>query len=66
MHLRRVMEAVHREAKHHTSLWDEHEAIADAIAQGDADRAEMLSNLHISRAKANLIGELWKLAPPHK
>jgi len=64
MHLRRVMGAVHRAAKHRTSLWDEHQAIADAIAQGDADRAVMLSDLHISRAKANLIGELWKLSPP--
>lgn len=63
MHLRRVMGAVHRAAKHRESLWDEHQAIADAIAQGDAERAVMLSDLHISRAKANLIGEFGKMAP---
>ena len=64
MHLRRVMGAVHRAATHRASLWDEHQAIADAIAQGDAERAVMLSDLHISRAKANLIGELGKMVPP--
>lgn len=63
MHLRRVMGAVHRAAKRRVSLWDEHQAIADAIAQGDAERAVMLSDLHISRAKANLIGELGKMVP---
>lgn len=65
MHLRRVMGAIHRAAKHRASLWDEHQAIADAIAQGDADRAVMLSDLHIRRAKANLIGELGKMTPLH-
>ena len=63
MHLRRVMGMVHRTAKHRASLWDEHQAIADAIAQGDVERAVLLSDLHISRAKANLIGELGKIAP---
>ncbi len=63
MHLRRVMGAVHRVARHRASLWDEHQAIADAIAQGDAERAVMLSNLHIGRARTNLMGELEKLYP---
>lgn len=65
MHLRRVMGAVHRVARHRASLWDEHQAIADAIAQGDAERAVMLSNLHIERARTNLVSELDKqLHPP--
>lgn len=63
MHLRRVMGAVHRVARHRASLWDEHQAIADAIAQGDAERAVMLSNLHIGRARTNLVSELEKLYP---
>ncbi|RCW68663.1 GntR family transcriptional regulator [Pseudorhodoferax soli] len=63
MHLRRVMGAVHRVARHRATLWDEHQSIADAIAQGDAERAVELSDLHISRASTNLVGELRKLYP---
>lgn len=63
MHLRRVMGAVHRVAPHRATLWDEHQAIADAIAQGDAERAVLLSDLHIQRASTNLVGELRKLYP---
>ncbi len=63
MHLRRVMGAVHRVASHRATLWDEHQAIADAIAQGDAERAVVLSDFHIGRAGANLVGELQKLYP---
>jgi DNA-binding GntR family transcriptional regulator len=63
IHLRRVMGAVHRVAQHRATLWDEHQAIADAIGQGDAERAVMLSDLHISRASANVVTELKKLVP---
>lgn len=63
MHLRRVMGAVHRVAKHRATLWDEHQAIADAIAQGDAERAVELSDLHIGRARSNLVDELKKMYP---
>lgn len=61
MHLRRVMGAVHRFSQHRCTLWDEHQAIADAIAQGDAERAVMLSDLHIKRASSNVTSELRRL-----
>lgn len=67
MHLRRVMGGVHRVASHRSTLWDEHQAIADAIGQGDAQRAVMLSDLHIERARTNLmseVGQLRSLATP--
>jgi DNA-binding GntR family transcriptional regulator len=61
VHLRRVMGAVHRVSTHRTTLWDEHAAIADAIAQGDAERAALLSDLHIGRASATVVSQLDQL-----
>lgn len=63
MHLRRVMGAVHRVSKHRASLWDEHQAIADAIAEGNAKRAVLLSDQHIEKARANLVSELERMYP---
>jgi DNA-binding GntR family transcriptional regulator len=63
MHLRRVMGAVHRASKHRASLWDEHQAIADAIAQGDVERAVALSDLHMDKAKSNLVGDFGRMTP---
>ncbi|WP_454674997.1 GntR family transcriptional regulator [Achromobacter pestifer] len=63
MHLRRVMGAVHRVAKHRASLWDEHQAIADAIAEGNVKRAVLLSDQHIEKARANLVNELEEMYP---
>lgn len=69
VHLRRVMGAVHRSPDHRTTIWDEHQAIADAIAQGDAERAVLLSELHIRRARKNVVERLGEAlgspgAPP--
>lgn len=61
VHLRRVMGAVHRVSPSRSTLWDEHEAIAHAIAQGDAERAVLLSDLHIDRAKAKVVKELNRI-----
>ena len=58
MHLRRVMGAVHRWANQRSTLWDEHLAIAQAINAGDADRATLLTEQHIQRAKDNLVIQL--------
>ena len=66
MHLQRVMGAVHRVARLRATLWDEHQAIADAIAQGDAERAVLLSDLHINRASAKLLSEMSHLPAPSK
>lgn len=58
VHLRRVMGAVHRWASQRSSIWDEHQAMADAIAQGDVAQAVLLTEHHISRAKTNLVRQL--------
>jgi len=61
VHLRRVMGAVHRASTQRSSMWDEHQAIADAIAQGDAERAVLLTDLHIRRARTNVVRRLGEV-----
>ena len=58
VHLRRVMGAVHRGANHRSAIWDEHQAIAEAIGRGDAGQAVFLTEQHITRAKTNLVNQL--------
>jgi DNA-binding GntR family transcriptional regulator len=41
-----------------STIWDEHQAIADAIKNGDERKAAELSELHAMRARKNLIGQL--------
>lgn len=53
-HLRRVMGAVLQLAGQREAVWDEHQAIADAIAAGDADTAAHLIEDHGLRASDNL------------
>ncbi|MGI4777370.1 MAG: GntR family transcriptional regulator [Janthinobacterium lividum] len=53
-HLRRAMGAVLQAETQRESLWDEHEAIAEAIAAGDIDGASRLSDAHGARASTNL------------
>ena len=53
-HLRRAMGAVLQAEPQRDSLWDEHAAIAEAIAAGDADRAARLSDEHGTQASAML------------
>ena len=53
-HLRRAMGAVLQSVPQRESLWDEHEAIAEAIAAGDADSAARLIDEHDAQASANL------------
>ncbi|GAB7537965.1 GntR family transcriptional regulator [Burkholderia sp. 3C] len=55
MLLRRVMGAVHRVAGQRKSVWDEHAAIAEAIAQGDEELAAKLSSQHTEYARENLV-----------
>ena len=61
VHIRRVMGAVHRTSIHRATIWDEHQAIADAISQGDAERAVMLTGLHVRRARTNVVQRLGDL-----
>lgn len=49
-HVRRAMGAMLQHAGSRDGVWDEHEAIADAIAAGDAERAAALMTRHASRA----------------
>jgi hypothetical protein len=49
------------------SIWDEHEAIAEAIAAGDADKAEALIREHGEEAGHNLaalLSSAWPGPPP--
>ena len=55
-HLRRVMGAVLRETGQREAVWDEHEAIARAIAAGEADAAARLIEEH-GRHASEMLGE---------
>lgn len=57
-HLRRVMGAVLQSSAQRQSIWDEHEAIASAIAEGDSKRAVELTDLHTQRARISLVKRL--------
>ena len=58
VHLRRVMGAVLQQSRQREALWDEHEAIAAAIACGDAALATRLIDHHGRQASANLQARL--------
>jgi DNA-binding GntR family transcriptional regulator len=60
-HLRRVMGAVLREERQRDPVWDEHEAIAQAIAKGDGDKAARLIEEHSRQASENLAGRLGQM-----
>ena len=53
-HIRRAMGAVLQVSTMRESIWDEHEAIAKAIAQGDEAQAETLIRQHGEDAGRNL------------
>ncbi len=67
-HLRRVMGAVLQQSRQREAIWDEHEAIAHAIAHGDAERAVALIEEHSREASKNLAAQLSLvlLTPPEK
>ena len=64
VHLRRVMGAVLQQSRQRDALWDEHEAIAGAIARGDADRAAHLIDHHGRQASDNLQARLADVLTP--
>jgi DNA-binding GntR family transcriptional regulator len=53
-HIRRAMGAVLQRSGLRESVWDEHEAIAAAIARGDVDRAEALVSTHDKSASDHM------------
>ncbi|MDE2119577.1 MAG: GntR family transcriptional regulator [Betaproteobacteria bacterium] len=61
VHLRRVMGAVLQASGLRDAIWDEHQAIADAIAAGSVERAGALVERHIERARANLMARLGEV-----
>jgi len=63
-HVRRVMGAVLQTTPQRESLWDEHQAIADAIAAGDADTAGRLIDEHSRRASEALGRQLNAMLQP--
>ncbi|MEN9515084.1 MAG: GntR family transcriptional regulator [Burkholderiaceae bacterium] len=59
-HIRRVMGEVLRGDSIRQSVWDEHEAIAQAVAAGDVNLASSLSQGHGGAASAFMIKQLLK------
>lgn len=61
VHLRRVMGAVLQVSAQRKTIWDEHTAIAKAIADGDAPLAAELSEQHARHARSNLVKRLGEV-----
>lgn len=57
-HIRRAMGAALQKSTVRRAVWDEHEAIARAIAAGDAAKAEQLMQAHDRRAADHLTRQL--------
>ena len=57
-HLRRVMGEVLQSSRQRSTVWDEHEAIAQAIRQGDAELAARLIAAHSATASDHLAARL--------
>jgi DNA-binding GntR family transcriptional regulator len=65
IHLRRVMGAVLQQRGARESIWDEHEAILNAIHRGDGAEAAALSERHADMARQTLLLSLEQtLQPP--
>lgn len=60
-HLRRVMGAVLQQSRQREAVWDEHAAIARAIAAGEADVAARLIEQHSDHAGQNLAAQLQQV-----
>ncbi len=58
VYMQRVMGQVLQRDDKPRDVWDEHEAMLEAIAGGDAGRAESLAREHISAAAEFMIGRL--------
>lgn len=58
VHLRRVMGAVHRWSNQRSAIWDEHQAIAEAIGRGNVEQAMFLTEQHVARASTDLVNRL--------
>lgn len=65
-YIRRAMGAVLQNARARRPVWDEHQAIAEAVARGDADTAAALAMAHADHAGAHMARALEPplTAPP--
>lgn len=61
VHLRRAMGAVLQSSEQREAIWNEHEAIAKAIAAGDVVAAGELTDAHTTHARKNLLERLSHL-----
>jgi DNA-binding GntR family transcriptional regulator len=57
-HIRRAMGAVLQPNTHRKTVWNEHEAISEAIARGDAERATHLTHDHSEKARQFVVAQL--------
>lgn len=62
-HIRRAMGVTLQTASLHEPVWDEHEAIARAVAAGDATLAETLMRQHCGLASRNLGHHMSRTTP---
>lgn len=63
-HVRRAMGAVLQASGVRQAVWDEHEAIAQAIGAGQADEAERLMSGHAQRAGDDIVKGLGAASDP--
>ena len=63
-HVRRAMGAVLQTSGVRQAVWDEHEAIAQAIGAGQADEAERLMSGHAQRAGDDIVQGLGAASDP--
>lgn len=61
--VRRAMGAVLRRSEGRDAVWDEHEAIARAIAAGDGDEADRLMSAHTTWAGRHMCSRLQQSRP---
>lgn len=64
-HIRRAMGEALRASALREPVWDEHEAIAQAVAEGDAERAEALMRRHSGQASAYLAARMTEVLAPN-
>ena len=64
-YLRRVMGEVLLNGETPAEIWDQHEAILNAVIDGNADEAERIARAHISQASDTLIARLADYREPH-
>lgn len=62
-HLRRVMGAALQSPERRESIWDDHEAIANAIAAGHVELAGELCERHVTIARQNLMARMQEAEP---